>query len=196
MALFAVRRADIEGFARDLEAMGRARATVTRRLSTIAGFYNYVVQEELLDRSDEWIAPEHVLAARCELGDSGQGVAVVFWRLRRETGRETPMSSPAPADRPRSGLSRRQALAGFGIALIGGVSARAVSARAAVAPARHARAGLAAGLTNLQLAGQRVIGSYPGLTPPASLFTDISAGQVAGVIFFGENIPARPRSPG
>jgi len=36
--LFAVRRADIEGFARDLEARGRARATVTRRLCTIAGF--------------------------------------------------------------------------------------------------------------------------------------------------------------
>src|SRR5689334_23631338 len=33
VALFAVRRADIESFARDLEAMGRARATVTRRLS-------------------------------------------------------------------------------------------------------------------------------------------------------------------
>ena len=51
VALFAVRRADIETFARDLEAMGRARATVTRRLSTIAGFYKYAVQEELLDRS-------------------------------------------------------------------------------------------------------------------------------------------------
>ena len=38
LALFAVRRADIEGFARELEAAGRARATVTRRLSTIAGF--------------------------------------------------------------------------------------------------------------------------------------------------------------
>jgi Phage integrase, N-terminal SAM-like domain len=31
--LFAVRRPDIESFARDLEARGRARATVTRRLS-------------------------------------------------------------------------------------------------------------------------------------------------------------------
>jgi site-specific recombinase XerD len=39
LALFAVRHADIETFARDLEAKGRARATVTRRLSTIAGFY-------------------------------------------------------------------------------------------------------------------------------------------------------------
>src|SRR5262245_11318624 len=38
LSLFAVRRADIEGFARDLEARGRARATVTRRLCTIAGF--------------------------------------------------------------------------------------------------------------------------------------------------------------
>jgi len=41
LSLFAVRRADIESFARDLEARGRARATVTRRLCTIAGFYNY-----------------------------------------------------------------------------------------------------------------------------------------------------------
>jgi integrase/recombinase XerD len=32
LPLFAVRRADIESFARDLEARGRARATVTRRL--------------------------------------------------------------------------------------------------------------------------------------------------------------------
>ena len=35
--LFAVRRVDIESFARDLEVRGRARATVTRRLCTIAG---------------------------------------------------------------------------------------------------------------------------------------------------------------
>src|SRR3954464_8740523 len=51
LALFAVRRADIECFARDLEARGRARATVTRRLSTIAGFYQYAVEEELLEHS-------------------------------------------------------------------------------------------------------------------------------------------------
>ena len=51
LALFAVRRADIESFARELEARGRARATVTRRLCTIAGFYKYAVEEELLDHS-------------------------------------------------------------------------------------------------------------------------------------------------
>ena len=49
--LFSVRRADIETFARELEARGRARATVTRRLCTIAGFYKYAVEEELLDHS-------------------------------------------------------------------------------------------------------------------------------------------------
>ena len=36
--LFSVRRADIETFALELEGRGRARATVTRRLSTVAGF--------------------------------------------------------------------------------------------------------------------------------------------------------------
>ena len=51
LSLFAVRRADIETFARDLEAKGRARATVTRRLCTIAGFYKYAVEEELLEHS-------------------------------------------------------------------------------------------------------------------------------------------------
>ena len=51
LGLFAVRRADIESFAGDLEARGRARATVTRRLCTIAGFYRYAVEEELLEHS-------------------------------------------------------------------------------------------------------------------------------------------------
>ena len=51
LPLFAVRRADIEGFARDLEAPGRARATLTWRLRTIAGFYKHAVEEELLDHS-------------------------------------------------------------------------------------------------------------------------------------------------
>jgi hypothetical protein len=49
--LFGAWRADIECFARDLEARRRARATVTRRLCTIAGFYRYAVEEELLNHS-------------------------------------------------------------------------------------------------------------------------------------------------
>jgi integrase len=49
LRLFQARRADIECFARDLEALGRARAT--RRLCTIAGFYRYAVEEDLLEHS-------------------------------------------------------------------------------------------------------------------------------------------------
>jgi integrase len=51
LPLFQARRADIECFARDMEAQGRARATITRRLCTIAGFYRYAVEEELLGHS-------------------------------------------------------------------------------------------------------------------------------------------------
>src|SRR6266513_4650794 len=51
LRLFQARRAGIECFARDLETRGRARATVTRRLCTIAGFYRYAVEEDLLDHS-------------------------------------------------------------------------------------------------------------------------------------------------
>jgi len=51
LRLFQARRADIECFARDLETRGRARATITRRLCTIAGFYRYAVEENLLDHS-------------------------------------------------------------------------------------------------------------------------------------------------
>src|SRR5438874_2792409 len=51
LRLFAVRRADIECFARNLEDRGRARATVARRLCTVAGFYRYAEEEGLLERS-------------------------------------------------------------------------------------------------------------------------------------------------
>jgi integrase/recombinase XerD len=51
LRLFQARRADIECFARDLEALGRARATIIRWLCTIAGFYRYAVEEDLLEHS-------------------------------------------------------------------------------------------------------------------------------------------------
>jgi beta-N-acetylhexosaminidase len=39
-----------------------------------------------------------------------------------------------------------------------------------------------------QLAGQRIIYSYEGLTPPQALLSLIRAGEAAGVIFFSGNI--------
>ncbi len=43
-----MRRADIELYARALEEAGRARATVARRLCTVAGFYRYAEEEGLV----------------------------------------------------------------------------------------------------------------------------------------------------
>ncbi|MBK8332793.1 MAG: tyrosine-type recombinase/integrase [Acidimicrobiaceae bacterium] len=51
MRLFEVRRAHIEAFARDMEAHGRARATIARRLGTIVCFYRYAEQEGLIEHS-------------------------------------------------------------------------------------------------------------------------------------------------
>ena len=60
---------------------------------------------------------------------------------------------------------------------------------AAVARAMSEVAGSAvtAAMSPRQLAGQRVIYSYSGLTPPASLLSLIRAGDVGGVIFFSDN---------
>lgn len=73
-------------------------------------------------------------------------------------------------------LPRRTAAS---LALAAGLAAVAGPASAAAAPRR---------LNSRQQAGQRVIFSYPGLTPPEALFAAIRAGECAGVIFFAENI--------
>jgi beta-N-acetylhexosaminidase len=64
------------------------------------------------------------------------------------------------------------------------LAAAAVSAP----PTEHASAGPKPILSDRQLAGQRLIYSYPGLTPPPELFDIIRRGEAGGIIFFGENI--------
>ena len=49
--LFGARRADVESFGRHLECLGRARATIARRLCTIACFYRYAEEEGLISVS-------------------------------------------------------------------------------------------------------------------------------------------------
>ena len=83
-------------------------------------------------------------------------------------------------DRP---ISRRSALLA-GATLVGGLGLGGI-ARAAT-PTSTGRQ--MAQLSSTQQAGQRVIFSYPGPTPPSTLLDMISAGEVGGVIFFGENI--------
>jgi beta-N-acetylhexosaminidase len=72
-------------------------------------------------------------------------------------------------------------------ALLGGSTAIANAGFATDDPIVGAQVGVSA-LTPAQMAGQRIIYSYTGLTPPASLVARIEAGQAAGVIFFGDNI--------
>ena len=52
-------------------------------------------------------------------------------------------------------------------------------------------AAVVSALSARQLAGQRVIYSYSGLTPPSSLLSLIRHGDVGGVIFFGGNYRSR-----
>ena len=49
--LLGARRVDIERFGRHLQSLGRARATVARRLCTIACFYRYAEEEGLIATS-------------------------------------------------------------------------------------------------------------------------------------------------
>ena len=59
LALFDVARHNIETFARQLEELGRARATISRRLCTITSLYRYAVEEGLLDRSLQCMCADH-----------------------------------------------------------------------------------------------------------------------------------------
>src|SRR5579859_7929379 len=105
------------------------------------------------------------------------------------------------AEHPGPGADRRSVLKsvlvlGAAAPLAGGLSgARAAPPGSPAARARAQQAGGGRGvrgreeaLSSQQLAGQRVIFSYSGLTVPSALLTQIKAGEAAGVIFFGGNI--------
>jgi beta-N-acetylhexosaminidase len=99
----------------------------------------------------------------------------------------------AAANEPQPYPHRRGVLTGFaGVGLAGVL--RPSTVRRPWPPLPIGRGGLF--LSNLQLAGQRVIYSYPGLTVPSSLLTDIENSRCAGVIFFGENISSAAQIAG
>jgi len=105
LPLFSIRRADIETFARELEARGRARATVTRRLCTIAGFYKFAVEEELL----EYSPAAHVRRPRLDYESHVTALD------RNELGRHPRRRRARPARRARPDFpARPQRAAGIG----------------------------------------------------------------------------------
>jgi beta-N-acetylhexosaminidase len=80
-----------------------------------------------------------------------------------------------------SGGSASAGASGGGSAAAGAVAASPATVQAATVASLSAR----------QLAGQRVIYSYKGLTPPSGLLYLIRHGYAAGVIFFGNNISSK-----
>ena len=82
---------------------------------------------------------------------------------------------------------------------VAGMVKTAAATAAAGKPVRTAALPGAATLPQLddwQLAGQHIIYSYPGLTPPTGLLDRICKGQAAGVIFFGANISSEAQIAG
>jgi len=102
--------------------------------------------------------------------------------------------APRPWSR-RPGTLATAAVLAAGVAVAVAAASAATAARppgparaaAAIAPA-PGLARVVSGLSPDQLAGQRVIYSYRGLTPPPALLALIRQGEVAGVIFFTRNI--------
>jgi beta-N-acetylhexosaminidase len=74
---------------------------------------------------------------------------------------------------------------------VGNALASGSSSTGKAAAARSPEAALATTLSPAQLAGQRVIYSYSGLTPPSALLKLIRHGEVGGVIFFSSNYHSR-----
>jgi beta-N-acetylhexosaminidase len=93
------------------------------------------------------------------------------------------------------GTGRRGVLKGLlavgSAAPMSGLLSQTGAQAAPVRPGQAWASPVRASLTSQQLAGQRVIYSYPGLTVPAALLQAIAAGQAAGVIFFSDNISSR-----
>ena len=86
--------------------------------------------------------------------------------------RSNPRSAAGRAAAPRRGADAGRPPA------TAGAPSQAVGPKAASLPA----------LSPAQMAGQRVIYSYGGLTPPASLLQLIRHGEAGGVIFFSQNV--------
>ncbi len=113
-------------------------------------------------------------AGQAAAGAAGQGAAGQQSAAQQSAGQQA-AGQGAVAGGPAAGPDQAAALG----------STAAPGSTAAVSAAAVAR------LSSAQLAGQRVIYSFRGHTPPASLLSRIRHGQAAGVIFFSQNISSR-----
>jgi len=100
------------------------------------------------------------------------------------SGVTSPSASVARAGR----TARRQAAVSRPVAVRPPLAGQRVTAASVLLPPPRA---VLPAMSVRQLAGQRIIYSYRGLTPPARLLRRIRHGQAAGVIFFASNIASR-----
>ena len=89
LSLFSVRRAHLELYGRWLEETGRMRSTVARRLSTLASFYKYCEQEQLVDRNHALNVrrPKALIRLQARRGASSNSLT------RRTTGFVSPVAT-------------------------------------------------------------------------------------------------------
>ena len=91
LEVFATKRPHIELWARDMEDRGLARATIGRRLSTIAGFYRFAV----IDGTIEHSPAEHVRRPKIDTESATLGLDRMELRLHRP-GRSGRRHGPRP----------------------------------------------------------------------------------------------------
>jgi beta-N-acetylhexosaminidase len=116
---------------------------------------------------------------------SGFAVAAMLTVLSGANAEAAPVATGSPADANLAVTAHH--LGDGNVAVLGTADS---AARAQILGTRS-ELDLVSQLSARQLAGQRVIYSYTGLTPPASLLRLIRHGYVGGVIFFGANISGK-----
>ncbi|MEY9949060.1 glycoside hydrolase family 3 N-terminal domain-containing protein [Kitasatospora sp. GAS1066B] len=97
------------------------------------------------------------------------------------------LSGCAPAAPPRATAAGPSAASAGSPSATKPSPAGSPSAAPSLAPPASLTSTAAPTLTSDQLAGQRVVYSYPGPTVPESLLTAVRSGRAAGVIFFESN---------
>jgi len=123
LQVFAVQRGHVELWARAMEDRGLARATVGRRLSTVAGFFRIAVLDGLLEHSPaEYVRPSedphrigHAVTAALDAGVPLRDVQIAARQLRSQddhTLRPCPEQSGPPCQLHRDRLRGRWELIG------------------------------------------------------------------------------------
>ncbi len=106
----------------------------------------------------------------------------------RAPGGEHASGMTSPPGSAAFGATARQAAGREAARLAAALRVTPVQSPAPVPVGRRQPAVTLPAMSDRQLAGQRIIYSYTGLTPPARLLRRIRNGQAAGVVFFAGNI--------